>query len=136
LTKSAAADPGRRYFPFGKFRNRVLQFNRRGGGACGLKTAKPRTRGETPVCPGCGIPQDQKAVSENLKTCPACGYHFRMEPAERVKYLADDGSFTEFSANLSSLNPIDLSGYREPSGKTCPKASSAPSFSLKKASSI
>jgi acetyl-CoA carboxylase carboxyl transferase subunit beta len=36
-----------------------------------------------------------------------------MEPAERLQYLADPGSFNEFSANLRSLNPIDLLGYEE-----------------------
>jgi acetyl-CoA carboxylase carboxyl transferase subunit beta len=36
-----------------------------------------------------------------------------MEPHERIAYLADQGSFTEFSANLRSLNPIDLEGYEE-----------------------
>jgi acetyl-CoA carboxylase carboxyl transferase subunit beta len=36
-----------------------------------------------------------------------------MEPAERLLYLADPGSFREFSANLRSLNPIDLAGYEE-----------------------
>jgi acetyl-CoA carboxylase carboxyl transferase subunit beta len=34
-----------------------------------------------------------------------------MEPAERIKYLPDEGSFVEFSANLTSLNPIELAGY-------------------------
>jgi acetyl-CoA carboxylase carboxyl transferase subunit beta len=69
--------------------------------------------GQAPLCPGCGIARDAGAVAANLKTCPACGYHYRMEPAERIEYLADPGSFKEFSANLSSLNPIDLSGYEE-----------------------
>jgi acetyl-CoA carboxylase carboxyl transferase subunit beta len=36
-----------------------------------------------------------------------------MEPVERLAYLVDPGSFTEFSANLRSLNPIDLLGYEE-----------------------
>jgi acetyl-CoA carboxylase carboxyl transferase subunit beta len=36
-----------------------------------------------------------------------------MEPAERIAYLTDSGSFSEFSGNLRSLNPIDLSGYEE-----------------------
>jgi len=36
-----------------------------------------------------------------------------MEPPERIDYIADPGSFREFSANLRSLNPIDLSGYEE-----------------------
>jgi acetyl-CoA carboxylase carboxyl transferase subunit beta len=36
-----------------------------------------------------------------------------MEPHERIAYLVDKDSFCEFSANLRSLNPIDLSGYEE-----------------------
>ena len=64
-------------------------------------------------CPGCGIPQDEKAISANLRTCPCCENHYRMEPQERIAYIADPGSFKEFSAGLSSLNPIDLSGYEE-----------------------
>jgi acetyl-CoA carboxylase carboxyl transferase subunit beta len=36
-----------------------------------------------------------------------------MEPADRLHYLVDSGSFKEFSANLRSLNPIDLAGYEE-----------------------
>jgi acetyl-CoA carboxylase carboxyl transferase subunit beta len=65
------------------------------------------------LCPGCGIAKDAQAIEANLKVCPACGYHYRMEPAERIEYLTDPGSFKEFSANLRSLNPIDLSGYEE-----------------------
>ncbi|MDR3334762.1 MAG: acetyl-CoA carboxylase carboxyl transferase subunit beta [Treponema sp.] len=52
-------------------------------------------------------------MHQTLKTCPSCGYHYRMEPAERITYLTDPDSFTEFSGNLMSLNPIDLSGYEE-----------------------
>ncbi|MCL2319752.1 MAG: acetyl-CoA carboxylase carboxyl transferase subunit beta [Treponema sp.] len=68
---------------------------------------------ETSACPGCGIPYDEKAVSAALRTCPSCGHHYRMEPFERIDYIADPGSFREFSANLRSLNPIDLYGYEE-----------------------
>ncbi|MDR1307951.1 MAG: acetyl-CoA carboxylase, carboxyltransferase subunit beta [Treponema sp.] len=65
------------------------------------------------TCPGCGKPRDEATVKASLNTCPGCGYHYRMEPVERIAYLADEGSFVEFSANLRSLNPIDLSGYEE-----------------------
>ncbi|MDR2103415.1 MAG: acetyl-CoA carboxylase, carboxyltransferase subunit beta [Treponema sp.] len=64
-------------------------------------------------CPGCGAQYDKAAVDETFKTCLSCGYHYRMEPSERLLYLIDPGSFQEFSANLRSLNPIDLSGYEE-----------------------
>ena len=73
------------------------------------EAAKPKSAG----CPGCGIPQDEKAISAALRTCPVCNYHYRMEPHERIDYIADPGSFKEFSASLRSLNPIDLLGYEE-----------------------
>jgi len=64
-------------------------------------------------CPGCEISRDDKAIKNAIMTCPSCGYHYRMEPSERIEYIADPGSFTEFSSTLRSLNPIDLSGYEE-----------------------
>nr|AGS53036.1 acetyl-coenzyme A carboxyl transferase beta chain [uncultured bacterium contig00031] len=64
-------------------------------------------------CPGCGAFYEKEAITEALKTCPSCGYHYRMEPFERVAYIADQGSFEEFSANIYSLNPLDLMGYEE-----------------------
>jgi acetyl-CoA carboxylase carboxyl transferase subunit beta len=36
-----------------------------------------------------------------------------MEPMERIKYLCDKDTFVEFSANLSSLNPIEFSAYEK-----------------------
>ncbi|GHT91000.1 acetyl-coenzyme A carboxylase carboxyl transferase subunit beta [Spirochaetia bacterium] len=74
----------------------------------------PNTNSTNPVpCPGCGAQHKQEAIDAALKTCPGCGYHYRMEPRDRIQYLTDPNSFTEFSANLSSLNPIDLAGYEE-----------------------
>ena len=66
-----------------------------------------------PVCPQCGIAQDKNAIARNLKSCPSCGHHYRMEPSERITYIADAGSFEEFSTNILPLNPIDLAGYEE-----------------------
>ena len=65
------------------------------------------------ICPQCGILLNKKELVASLNTCPGCNMHFRMEPYERIAYLADKGSFVEFSENLSSLNPIDLNGYEE-----------------------
>jgi acetyl-CoA carboxylase carboxyl transferase subunit beta len=68
---------------------------------------------KAPPCAFCGAEYNQAQIDQALKTCPGCGAHYRMEPGERIRYLTDPGSFTEFSANLSSLNPIDLAGYEE-----------------------
>jgi acetyl-CoA carboxylase carboxyl transferase subunit beta len=65
------------------------------------------------ACPVCGRQNESSELASTLKTCPACGYHYRMEPAERIEYLCDPGSFAEFSGNLSSRNPIKFSAYEE-----------------------
>ena len=83
-----------------------------GGSIMKLKLADNNNMQEK-TCPQCGISYDEEAINTALKTCPHCHWHYRMEPAERIAYLADKGSFTEFSATLSSLNPIDLTGYEE-----------------------
>ena len=67
----------------------------------------------TILCPSCGTQNDENTITASLRTCTSCEYHFRMEPNDRIDYIADKGSFKEFSANLRSLNPIDLSGYEE-----------------------
>ncbi len=64
-------------------------------------------------CPSCGAVHEAAEIAAALKTCPSCGHHYRMEPHDRISYIADAGSFVEFSANLRSLNPIDLAGYEE-----------------------
>ena len=83
------------------------------GAATTAAAAAAENTGKETICPGCGIVKDENAISKSLSTCPSCGYHYRMEPVERIAYIADPGSFNEFSANLSSLNPIDLLGYEE-----------------------
>lgn len=65
------------------------------------------------TCPGCGSEIDAATLAANLMVCPSCGYHFRMEPAARIKYLADEGSFVEMYKNMKSVNPIDMEGYAE-----------------------
>lgn len=64
-------------------------------------------------CPSCQKEVSAAAIEANLLVCPECGHHYRMEPAARIKYLADEGSFTEFCKNMKSKNPIDMEGYPE-----------------------
>lgn len=48
-----------------------------------------------------------------LQVCPECGFHMPMHPYDRIATLVDEGSFAEFSQELTSLNPISISGYEE-----------------------
>ncbi len=68
---------------------------------------------EKTICPSCKAENDAHAIADNLMVCPSCSYHFRMEPKDRIAYLADKDSFLEFCKNMTSLNPIDMEGYAE-----------------------
>jgi acetyl-CoA carboxylase carboxyl transferase subunit beta len=65
------------------------------------------------VCPQCGASKNENEMAAALFTCPSCGHHYRMEPADRINYIADEGSFKEFSENVKSSNPIDFLSYEE-----------------------
>lgn len=93
---------------------------RAGGESTASGLAAPEAMGS--ACPACGAVHGDEELRMALKTCPSCGHHYRMEPAERIAYLADPGTFVEFSENMRSLNPIDLAGYEEKLGEAEAKA--------------
>jgi acetyl-CoA carboxylase carboxyl transferase subunit beta len=64
-------------------------------------------------CPRCLNTVMADAFERNLKVCPNCNYHGRMNADERINLICDKGSFSEINASLSSLNPIDFPGYSE-----------------------
>ncbi len=79
-------------------------------------------------CAACGkseFDETNPAVAEalSLGVCPSCSVHARLEPRERLAWLADAGSFTEFDDTLQSLNPIDMAGYEEKLTEAQAKAS-------------
>lgn len=68
---------------------------------------------EIKTCPQCNIFNNEMSLNAIFKTCNNCGWHYRMEPFERIKYLTDEGSFDEFSSNIHSLNPLNFPCYEE-----------------------
>ena len=73
------------------------------------------------VCPSCKayVPKaDWKAAD---KVCPRCNYHGRLTCRERIRLLADEGSFKEISAQVSTHDPLnfaDASGtYKDKAAK-------------------
>ncbi|HYF13614.1 MAG TPA: acetyl-CoA carboxylase, carboxyltransferase subunit beta [Phycisphaerales bacterium] len=53
-------------------------------------------------------------LEANLHVCPECGFHHRISAGERVRQLADEGSFREMFTNLVPTDPLrfkDLKGY-------------------------
>ncbi len=48
----------------------------------------------------------RKELERNLKVCPKCNYHFRINASERIMYLADHGSFEELDSGITSGDPL------------------------------
>ena len=67
-------------------------------------------------CPACGAISFYKEIQRQHNTCPKCGYHFRMSADDRIKLLADEGTFTEHDKNLEPNDPlhfVDKKSYKK-----------------------
>lgn len=67
-------------------------------------------------CPSCGQMIYRKQMEANLHVCPECQHHFRIGAAERVKQLADTGTFQPMFTNLAPTDPLhfkDLKSYAD-----------------------
>jgi acetyl-CoA carboxylase carboxyl transferase subunit beta len=57
-------------------------------------------------CPGCEHLLYRSAVEKNLNVCPECNYHFRLGSWTRIQHLADEGSFQQILADLTTDDPL------------------------------
>ncbi|GIP56980.1 acetyl-CoA carboxylase, carboxyltransferase subunit beta [Paenibacillus woosongensis] len=62
-------------------------------------------------CGKCGSIQYSKELEKNLKVCPSCGYHMRLNALDRIRITLDEGSFVEYDADLISVDPLEFPGY-------------------------
>ncbi len=64
-------------------------------------------------CPECRSILFREDLEKNALVCPECGYHFRMKARDRIRLIADGGSFRERDITLSSGNPIGFPDYEK-----------------------
>ncbi len=67
-------------------------------------------------CESCREIIYRKEIERNLKVCPKCNYHFRIDARERIALLFDAGSFEEADALIVSADPLsfkDTMPYKE-----------------------
>ena len=62
-------------------------------------------------CPSCNHELNSEQLKSDLYVCPSCQHHFRISAPERLRFLADNGKYHEFSTNLQSMNPLDFPDY-------------------------
>lgn len=63
-------------------------------------------------CPNCRKDIPLSRLWANELVC-SCGYHFRMKARQRIRMIADKGSFREMYSGMKSDNPLNFPGYRE-----------------------
>jgi acetyl-CoA carboxylase carboxyl transferase subunit beta len=76
------------------------------------KKKKDMPEGLWKKCNGCSQSLFHKALEDNGNVCPKCNYHFPLTSLERIKLLADDGSFSELYKDMSSLDPLEFVGSK------------------------
>ena len=67
-------------------------------------------------CTHCNELIHANELERNSNCCPKCDYHYRLSSEERIKMLADEGSFVELFAEMEavdSLKFVDTESYSE-----------------------
>ncbi len=67
-------------------------------------------------CEGCKEIVYSRDLDRNLKVCPKCGYHFRIDARARVSLLLDDPQPRELFTSVSPVDPLnfrDTKRYRD-----------------------
>jgi acetyl-CoA carboxylase carboxyl transferase subunit beta len=80
--------------------------------------APQRERLEIPAdvwdkCEACGQVGPKERFVRSLGVCPHCGHHRRVEAADYIAVLADEGTWAPVDGGLRSLDPLGFENYRD-----------------------
>jgi acetyl-CoA carboxylase carboxyl transferase subunit beta len=64
-------------------------------------------------CPACKDLLYSRDFERWFRVCPKCDHHLRLTARQRLGYLLDAGSFTEWDANVVPVDPLDFSANGE-----------------------
>lgn len=65
------------------------------------------------ICPACNKEVNRKEVEKNKYVCYECGNYFRVRTKNRIRMVADAGSFEPWFEDLSEENPLDFPEYMQ-----------------------
>ena len=71
-----------------------------------------RTEGLWVKCDGCRQIIWKKELEDNLRVCPKCEHHFRIDARARLALLLDEGSYHIQDDKLASTDPLNFSDTR------------------------
>jgi len=63
-------------------------------------------------CPECSLVVYRKDLVANASVCSGCGHHHRIHSDERIRLLADEGSFEGLDADLAPIDPLAFKDRR------------------------
>ena len=63
-------------------------------------------------CPDCALVVYRKDLVTNASVCKGCGYHHRIDSDERIRLIADAGSFEELDVSLAPMDPLGFKDRR------------------------
>lgn len=69
--------------------------------------------GSTVVCPACKREVNKAEVEKNKYVCYECGSYFRVRTKNRIRMVADAGTFEPWFEYLESENPLDFPEYTQ-----------------------
>ena len=77
-----------------------------------IKTEENKER-DIISCPSCKKELDKQLVVMRKYVCYECGYYFRVRAKNRIRMVADEGSFIPWFEEESTGNPLDFPGYED-----------------------
>jgi acetyl-CoA carboxylase carboxyl transferase subunit beta len=63
-------------------------------------------------CPECGLVVYRKDLATNASVCSGCGHHHRIFSEERIRVIADEGSFEALDSDLAPTDPLAFKDRR------------------------
>jgi acetyl-CoA carboxylase carboxyl transferase subunit beta len=59
-------------------------------------------------CPGCSVLLYARRFARNLRVCPGCGHHGRLDAPTRIRQLTDAGTFTPLPVSVNPADPLQF----------------------------
>ncbi len=64
-------------------------------------------------CKKCGAVLSKAETVANKYVCQECGYYFRVRTKNRIRMVADAGTFEPWFEDISETDPLDFPGYQD-----------------------
>ena len=64
-------------------------------------------------CKKCGAKISKAETVANKYVCKECGYYFRIRTKNRIRMVADAGTFEPWFEDVEETNPLQFPGYEE-----------------------